>query len=86
MLAMKCRPPLRMTAEEAQHLHLYRHPRCTSSVTENPDESQSLGALINLPGHLFQGHFLMIHAQAAGADQKITSIEATIDIRTLADL
>jgi hypothetical protein len=86
MLAMKCEPPLRMTAEEFQHLHHYRHPRCTSIVTANPDKSQSLDALINLPGHFFQGHFLMIQAQAAGADQRVTSIEATIDIRTLADL
>src|SRR5271168_616723 len=30
LLAMKCEPPLRMTAEEAQHLHYYRRSGCTS--------------------------------------------------------
>jgi len=86
LLAMKCEPPLRMTAEEAQHLHYYRRSGCTSIVTANPDKSQSIEARINLPGRFLEGHFLTIQAQAADADQSVTSLKATIDIRTLADL
>jgi hypothetical protein len=55
-------------------------------ITVNPDKAQSVGALIELPGRFLQGHWLTIDVQATGADRRITSVQATIDIRTLGDL
>jgi hypothetical protein len=86
MLAMGCKHPLRLGVGESPP-HGYRRPPCTSiGVTVNPDKSQSVGALVELPGRFLQGHWLTIHAQATAADRRITSVQATIDIRTLADL
>lgn len=86
MQALGCKPPLRLNVEESNRPRHYRRPSCTSTVTANANNSQSLSALLELPGSVFQGHFLMIDAQASGSDQNITSVRATIDIRTSADL
>jgi len=86
MLAMGCKHPLRLGVGESAP-HGYRRPPCTSmGVTVNPDKSLSVGALVELPGRFLQGHWLTIDAQATGADRRITSVLAAIDIRTLADL
>jgi hypothetical protein len=85
MLAMGCKPPLRLGLGESPP-HGWRRPHCTSIVTAKPDKSQSLDALLDLPGHFLQGHFLTIRAQTTGADEIITAVQATIDIRTAADL
>jgi hypothetical protein len=86
MRAMGCEPPLRLGVGESPP-HDYRRPTCTSiGVTVNPDKSQSVEALIELPGRFLQGHWLSIQAQTTGADRRIISVQATIDIRTLGDL
>jgi hypothetical protein len=85
MLAMGCKPPLRLGLGESPP-HGWRRPHCTSIVTASPDKSQSLDALLDLPGHFLEGHFLTIHAQTTGPDRMITSVQATIDIRTLRNL
>ena len=85
MLAMGCKPPLRLGVNESPP-HGYRRPPCTSIVTVNPDKSQSIEALVELPGRFLQGHFLSIHAQTPEADRRIVSVTASIDIRTLGDL
>jgi len=85
MLAMGCKPPLRLRVGESLP-HGYRRPSCSGIVTVEPDKSQSAEALVDLPGQFLQGHFLSIRAQTAGADRRIISVHATIDIRTLADL
>jgi hypothetical protein len=85
MLAMGCKSPLRLGPGESPP-HGWRRPHCTSIVTTKPDESQSLDALLDLSGHFFQGHFLRIRAQTTGAEEIITAVQATIDIRTPADL
>jgi hypothetical protein len=86
MMAMGCKPPLRLGVGESPP-HGYRRPPCTSTgVTANPDKSQSVGALVELPGRFLEGHFLSIHAQTTRADRRIISVQATIDIRTPGDL
>jgi hypothetical protein len=85
MLAMGCKPPLRLRVGESPP-HGYRLPSCNGIVTVKPDKSQSAEALVYLPGQFLQGHFLSIRAQTSGADRRITSVLATIDIRTLGDL
>lgn len=86
MLAMGCKPPLRQGLGESAPRG-YRRPPCTSTgITVKPDKSESVEALIELPGRFLQGHWLTIDAQATRADRRITSVQATIDIRTLGDL
>jgi hypothetical protein len=87
LLAMGCKPPLRLGVGESPP-HGYRRPSCTSEgVTANPDQSQSVGALVELPGRFLQGHWLSIGAHTSGADRRIiSSVHATIDIRTPGDL
>jgi DNA-binding beta-propeller fold protein YncE len=84
MLAMGCKPPLRFGVGQSPP-HGYRRPSCTAIVTVKPDKSQSLGAQLELPGGFLQGHWLSIDAQATGTDRRITSVNATIDIRTVDD-
>jgi hypothetical protein len=85
MLALGCKPPLRLGVGESPP-HGYRRPACSGIVTVKPDKSQSAEALVGLPGRFLEGHFLSIRAQTAGADRRINSVQATIDIRTLANL
>ena len=85
MLAMDCKPPLRQGLGQSAPKG-WRLPACTAVVTVNPDNSRSLSALIALPGRFLQGHWLTIDAEAVGTDRQITSVKATIDIRTPADL
>jgi hypothetical protein len=86
LAAMGCKPPLRLGVGES-FPHGYRRPSCTSiGATVNADKSQSLEALVELPGRFLQGHWLSIRAQTTAADRRITSVQANIDIRTLGDL
>jgi hypothetical protein len=85
MLAMGCKPPLRLGIGESPPPG-YRRPSCSGIVTVKPDKSQSAEALVDLPGRFLEGHFLSIRAQTAGADRRINSVQATISIRTLGDL
>jgi hypothetical protein len=83
MLAMGCKPPLRLGVGQSPP-HGYRRPSCTAIVTVKPDNSQLLGAQLELHGGFLQGHWLSIDAQATGTE--ITSVKATIDIRTVGEL
>jgi hypothetical protein len=86
MMAMGCKPPLRLGVGESPP-HGYRRPPCTSiGVTVNPDKSRSVEGLVELPGRFLQGHWLSIRAQTTGADPRIVSVQATIDLRTPGDL
>lgn len=85
MLALDCKPPLRQGLGQSAPKG-WRLPACTAIVTVKPDESRSLNALIALPGRFLQGHWLTIEADAVGSDRQVTTVKATIDIRTLADL
>jgi hypothetical protein len=86
ILAMGCKPPLRLGVGESAPRG-YRRPRCASAgIIVNPDKSESVGALVELPGRFFQGHWLSIRAQTTGVDQRIASVHAIIDISTLGDL
>jgi hypothetical protein len=85
MLAMGCKPPLRLKVGQSPPPE-YGHPRCTAIITVAPNKSRSLGALVALPSQFLQGNWLTINAQASAIDSRITSVQATIDIRTLGDL
>jgi hypothetical protein len=85
MLALDCKPPLRLRVGESPPPG-YRRPSCSGIVTVKPDKEQSAEALVDLPGQFLQGHFLSIRAQTAAGDRRINSVRATIDIRTLGDL
>jgi len=85
IIAMGCKPPLRLGVGEP-FPHDYRRPPCTSmGALLASDQSQSVGALVELPGRFLQGHFLSIHARTTATDRRIISVQATIDIRTPAD-
>ena len=86
IMALGCKSPLKLRVGEVPPPG-YRRPLCTSmGIRVNSDKSQSVEALLELPGRYQQGHWLSIRAKADTKNQRIITLQATIDIRTLADL
>jgi hypothetical protein len=67
---------------------IFKTGGCKLTVTTSSHQPRSLGAMFQLASHFPQARVLRIDAQATDSDQgpMISSLRATIDIRTVANL